>query len=94
MTTHEVAAQTAGPRRLPRSRTALDGSPSAARTDRALRRGLLRIEEAAEWLGLSKRKTYDLVARGEIASVYIGRSRRVALAALESFVERLATRQE
>jgi excisionase family DNA binding protein len=66
-------------------------SPFAPPAERTLRRGLLRIEEAAEWLGLSKRKTYELVARGEIASVYIGRSRRVALAELESFVDRLAT---
>ena len=71
---------------LPASRGATGHVPA----ERVLRPGLLRIEEAAEWLGLSKRKTYELVARGEIASVYIGRSRRVALATLESFVERLA----
>jgi len=52
---------------------------------------LLRIDEAAEWLGLTKRKTYELVCRGEIPSVYIGRSRRIAFAALESFVHSLGT---
>jgi excisionase family DNA binding protein len=52
-------------------------------------RGLLRIDEAAKWLGLSKRKTYDLVYKGEISSVYIGRSRRVPVAALERFVDEL-----
>jgi len=53
-------------------------------------RGLLRIDEAAAWLGLSKRKTYELILRGELPSVHIGRSRRIALSALESFVRRLA----
>lgn len=57
--------------------------------DRPFVRGLFRIDEAAEWLGLSKRKTYDLVYRGEIPSVYIGRSRRIAFSALETFVDRL-----
>jgi excisionase family DNA binding protein len=52
-------------------------------------RGLLRINEAAKWLGLSKRKTYDLVYKGEISSVYIGRSRRVPVAALERFLHQL-----
>jgi len=51
---------------------------------------LLRIEEAAAWLGLSKRKTYELLSRGEIQSVYIGRSRRITLAALERFVAGLS----
>jgi len=52
-------------------------------------RGLLRVEEAALWLGLGRTKTYELVARGELASVSIGRSRRVPVSALHSFVERL-----
>lgn len=53
-------------------------------------RGLLRVEEAAAWLGLGRTKTYELVARGELPSVCIGRSRRVPLSALQTFVERLA----
>jgi excisionase family DNA binding protein len=63
---------------------------SAAPMARAPARGLLRVDEAADWLGLSKRKTYELVSRGELPSVHIGRSRRIALSALESFVARLA----
>jgi len=59
-------------------------------TDRAPRRGLLRIEEAAVWLGLSKRTIYELLSRGEIESVQIGRSRRIAFTALERYVERLS----
>src|SRR5439155_15325751 len=45
-------------------------------------RGLLRVEEAAEWLGLSRTKAYKVVYRGMLPSVTIGRSRRVPMAAL------------
>ncbi len=38
-------------------------TPSA---DSAHGRGLLRVEEAAIWLGLSKRTMYELLNRGEI----------------------------
>jgi excisionase family DNA binding protein len=52
-------------------------------------RGLLRIEEAAQWLGLGRTKAYELVFRGTLPSVRIGRSRRIAVSALEAFVEGL-----
>ncbi len=52
-------------------------------------RGLLRVDEAAAWLGLGRTKTYELVARGKLPSVSIGRCRRVPLSALRSFVDRL-----
>ncbi len=52
-------------------------------------RGLLRVEEAAEWLGLSRTKAYELVYRGTLPSVTIGRSRRVPVAALHAFVDGL-----
>jgi excisionase family DNA binding protein len=54
-----------------------------------LNRGLLRVEEAAEWLGLSRTKAYELVYRGTLPSVTIGRSRRVPVAALQAFVDGL-----
>jgi excisionase family DNA binding protein len=57
--------------------------------DAGLNRGLLRVEEAADWLGLSRTKAYELVYRGSLPSVTIGRSRRVPVAALQAFVERL-----
>jgi excisionase family DNA binding protein len=47
------------------------------------------VEEAAEWLGLSRTKAYELVYQQKLPSVTIGRSRRVPLAALEAFVEQL-----
>jgi excisionase family DNA binding protein len=52
-------------------------------------RGLLRVEEAAAWLGLSKRKTYELISHGHLPSVHIGRCRRIAFAALQQYVETL-----
>lgn len=60
----------------------------------AERPGLLRIEEAAKWLGLIKRKTYELLTRGDIQSVYIGRSRRITVAALQHFVDGLANHRD
>ena len=68
-----------------------DQSATYADADGAPRRGLLRVQEAAAWLGLSKRTTYELLSRGEIESVQIGRSRRIAFTALERYVERLSS---
>jgi len=34
-------------------------------------RGLLRVEKAAFWLGLSKRTTYELLCRGEVEAVTV-----------------------
>src|SRR5438309_10983930 len=57
-------------------------------------RGLLCIEEAAQWLGLGRTKAYELVFRGTLPSVRIGRSRRIAVSALEAFVEGLVENGE
>ncbi len=50
---------------------------------------LLRPEEAADYLALSRARVYELMAAGEIESILIGRSRRIPLAALDDFVTRL-----
>ncbi len=47
---------------------------------------LLKTEEAAEMLGLSKRTMYDLLMSGAVRSVKIRGSRRVPSAALEEYV--------
>jgi excisionase family DNA binding protein len=52
-------------------------------------RMLFRPEEAAETLGLSRARLYQLLASGQLGSVKIGASRRVPLVDLEAFVERL-----
>lgn len=46
-------------------------------------------EEAAQALGISRSKLYVLLAAGDIASVQVGRSRRVRVATLERFVDSL-----
>ena len=49
---------------------------------------LLRIEDAAKRLSMGRSKTYELVARGALPSLLIGRSRRVPLTAFERCVEK------
>ena len=50
---------------------------------------LLRPEEAARALGLSRARVFQLLATGELGSVKIGASRCVPIADLQGFVERL-----
>lgn len=50
---------------------------------------LLTPEEAAEVVGISRTKLYELLAGGLIESVHIGRCRRVPVAAVAEYVERL-----
>lgn len=47
---------------------------------------LLTIPEAAQVLGVSRSILYQLVLAGEVASIKIGRSRRVPTVALEQYV--------
>jgi excisionase family DNA binding protein len=53
---------------------------------------LVDLDEAGRRLGLCRRSVQSLIYGGQLPSVRIGRSRRVAVVDLESFVERL--RQE
>jgi len=50
---------------------------------------LLTVEEAADVVGLSRSKVYELLAAGRVASVQIGRARRVPKKSLEDFVDGL-----
>jgi len=50
---------------------------------------LLKVEEAAYRLSLSRKTLYDLMRRGELASLKIGGSRRIPLTALHDFIARL-----
>jgi excisionase family DNA binding protein len=50
---------------------------------------LLRPEEAAEVLSIGRSRLYELIGRGELASVRIGTSRRVPFEELIRFVEGL-----
>lgn len=49
-------------------------------------RALLRIDEAADVLGLSRSKVYQLAASGLIPSIKIGRSRRIPAAGLQRWI--------
>ncbi len=50
---------------------------------------LYRPEEAAEALGVSRARLYELMTRGDIRSVKIGASRRVPADDLRAYVSRL-----
>ena len=50
---------------------------------------LLSVEEAADLLGISRSTMYDLLRTRAIASVRIGRCRRISLDALRQYVDRL-----
>lgn len=48
---------------------------------------LLTVGQAAERLGVGRSFLYSMVMAGEIASIKLGRARRIPVAALERFVE-------
>jgi excisionase family DNA binding protein len=47
---------------------------------------LLTIPQAAERLGVGRSFLYGVIRRGELASVKLGRARRVPIGALEKYV--------
>jgi excisionase family DNA binding protein len=50
---------------------------------------VFRVEEAAEYLSVSRAKAYELIQRGELRSVKIDGSRRITLKQLEDYIQRL-----
>ena len=48
---------------------------------------LITISQAAEIVGLSRSKLYELLASRQLSSVRIGRARRIDLADLERFID-------
>lgn len=48
---------------------------------------LLRPAEAAEAIGISRTKAYELIANGELPSVRVGGSVRVPVAELEAWIK-------
>jgi excisionase family DNA binding protein len=54
---------------------------------------LLNPEASAKELSISRAHLYRLLARGEIKSLLVGRSRRIPVSELEQYVERLAAQQ-
>lgn len=47
--------------------------------------GLARIDEGCRFLGISRAKLYEIMERGELPYVKIGRSRRLPRQALKEF---------
>ena len=54
---------------------------------------LVRIEQAADMLALSRSRVYELLHAGEISSVKAGRSRRVIVDSIYEFIARLQEEQ-
>lgn len=65
-------------------------SPKSVHDDRLL----LRIEEAAERLGIGRSLMYRLVLSGEVQSIPVGRLRRIPCDALTDYVDRLRREAE
>ncbi|MFP5262368.1 MAG: excisionase family DNA-binding protein [Blastocatellia bacterium] len=59
-----------------------------------MERILLKPTEAAEVIGLGRSKTYELISKGLIPSVRIGKSVRVPVAALHNWVEQQLREQQ
>jgi excisionase family DNA binding protein len=50
---------------------------------------LVRVEEAAHMLSLSRSKVYELLAAGDIEAIAIGRSRLIPVDGLHDYINRL-----
>lgn len=50
---------------------------------------LLRTEAACRWLDIGRTKLFELIANGELATVKVGRSRRIPVRALRAYVSSL-----
>jgi excisionase family DNA binding protein len=55
---------------------------------------LLTIDQAAQALAISRSSIYELVLRGDIESIKIGRCRRITPAALQQYIESLTEQDD
>ena len=51
-------------------------------------RGTLSVDETADYLGLSRSKTWTLVSGGTIPSFHVGRNRLVSVEQLQEWIRR------
>ncbi len=49
---------------------------------------LLKVHEACDMTGLGRSLMYDMVARGEIGSVRVGRAVRIPVSALNAWIQK------
>ena len=81
------AAMTTTAGRVPSAEVGISSAGlGEVRTPEGLVRLLYKPAEAAEMLGIGRSKLYELLEADEIASVWIGRSRRVPVEALHAFI--------
>ena len=85
-TTLQLLAPPAPARRPPRRIEAREVIDLTVRADNRL---LLSVEEAAERLGIGRSLMYELIGSGQVASIRVGRLRRVAPEALSAYVAAL-----
>lgn len=52
-------------------------------------RRLLTLTDGGEYLGISRSRMYQLVNRGVLKTVHVGRLHRIAIEELDSYVDRL-----
>jgi excisionase family DNA binding protein len=57
-------------------------------------RGLFTIEEAAEYLRISRAGVYRLIDQGSLKRIKLGKSARIPRASLEAFVASLETQDQ
>ena len=55
-----------------------------------MERMLFTVRETADMLGISRSRVYELISADRLASIKIGRSRRVSLASIRRFVDQAA----
>lgn len=82
----------APPLPAPRPRRRINPHEVIDVTVRADNRLLLTVDEAAERLGVGRSLMYELISSGEVASVRVGRLRRITPDALATFVATLHER--
>jgi excisionase family DNA binding protein len=55
---------------------------------------LLTVPEAADRLGVGRSFLYSVIQKGDLVTVKLGRARRVPVAEMQRYVERLREEQE
>ncbi len=88
-TTLQLLAPPASARRPTRHIDPREVIDLTVRTDNRL---LLSVEEAAERLEIGRSLMYELISSGEVASIRVGRLRRIAPEALRDYVAALHDR--
>lgn len=73
-----------------RERLITEVNTSGRLTSDAIQTLLVTVEEAARLLGIGRTTMFELIARGNVKSVRLGRRRLIARKSLESFVEELS----